>query len=271
VSGCAEEIARELCYGTSQNVAIQVRSGWLAEGAGLEFVNLRAGYGDFAADIVNNVTVTIPRSTKVGIMGKTGSGKSSVLLCILRILEPRGGRIFLEGVDTQSLGLRTLRSAMGVVPQDPVLLQGTLRQNLDPFSHHQDAKIWHTLRLAQLDKVVRDLEGGLDCMVDASGSNLSYGERQLVSLTRIILRRPMLLMLDEATSAIDPHTQEIVLSTLLAAFANATMLSVTHRLETILVMDMGIIMDKGTVVEAGPVKDLIEHGQFLEKLKGSQG
>jgi len=268
VSGSTEELAKELCHGSSDRVAIQVRSGWLADGAAVAFEDLQAGYGDLSPDIISHVSFEVPRKTKVGIMGHTGCGKSTMLLCMLRILEPRAGRIMLEGVDTQSLGLRTLRSAMGVVPQEPVLLQGTLRSNIDTFAWHSDDSVWNVLRLVQLEEVVNGLEGGLNCAIEAGGSNLSYGQRQLVSLARIILKSPMLLMLDEATSSIDPRTQETVLSTVFSTLPDATMMVITHRLETILKFDMGIVMEKGAVVECGLVKDLVEHGQSLQKLKG---
>jgi len=231
------------------------------------FEDVRAGYADFPRDVLSHVTFNVPRRSKVAIFGQSGCGKSTMLLTIMRIVEPRGGRILLEGEDTQLIGLRTLRSAMAVVPQDPVLMQGTLRSNIDPFSHHSDTNLWRAIRLARLEEVINGLDGGLNCTIAACGSNLSFGQRQLVSFARILLKEPMLLMLDEATSAIDPRSQEAVLSTLLAWFPESTMLVVTHRLQTILMYDLGIIMDKGSVVECRPVNELVYHSQSFRKLK----
>jgi len=270
VDHSASEMAKELCSGKSEEVVLLIKSGWLADGATVVFENLRAGYADIPVNVLTDVNVEIPRKCKVGIAGHSGCGKSSMLLCVLRIIEPRSGLIKLEGIDTQSLGLRTLRSAIGVVPQDPVLLQGTLRSNLDPFNHHSDRGVWNALRQAQLDDVVKSLEGQLESSIAAGGSNLSFGQRQLVSLARIILRKPSLLMLDEATSAIDPCTQEVVLSTLLTSFHDATMMVVTHRLETILIFDRAIVMEKGRVAEYGPVEELVEHGLHFGKLTATR-
>jgi len=269
----AVEMAAELCDGDSTEVALHVRSGWLADGVKVEIRNLRAGYSDRPRDVLQDLTLTIPRKCKVGLVGTTGSGKSTLLLCLLRILEPRGGWVLLEGVDTRHLGLRTLRAAIGMVPQDHVLLQGPLRYNIDPFNHYDDDAVWEALRMVQLADYVRGCDGGLNFQVTTEGSNMSYGQRQLMSLARNVLRQPMLLLLDEATSAIDPHTQELVQSTMATAFPDSTMIVVAHRLEAVLGADMVAVLDEGRVAEKGSAEALssLRGGRFAEMLAASRG
>merc|ERR1719277_1445107 len=123
----------ELCAGTAESLVVEVQSGWLADGARVEIENLTVGYADVPRDVLKGISLRFEPRTKVGIVGTTGCGKSSLLLVLLRILEPRAGRVLLNGVDTRDVGLATLRRALGLVPQDPVLFSGTLRSNLDPF------------------------------------------------------------------------------------------------------------------------------------------
>jgi len=264
----AEEIATELCEGESPEVVLHIQSGWLAAGVKVEIQDLRVGYADVPSDVLHGVSITIPRHFKAGVVGPTGCGKSTLLLCLLRMLEPRSGRICLEGVDTQTLGLQTLRMSLGLVPQDPVLLQGTLRFNIDPFELYSDERIWEALDLVQMKQTVTALSGGLDFAVSGEGTNLSFGQRQLLSLARNIVRKPMLLLLDEATSAIDPRTQELLQQTVKAAFPDSTMVVIAHRLETILDFDMVIVMDGGRVVEKGAIKELakMQSGRFAKLL-----
>lgn len=267
--GMASEMAKELCQGTQTEVTLHVQSGWLADGVKVEIKNLRAGYADIPRDVLQGINLSIPRRCKAGIAGTTGCGKSTLLLSLLRILEPRNGKIYLEGVDTQNIGLKTLRMAIGLVPQDPVLLQGPLRLNVDPFEQYDDERIWEALRFVSLEDHIREQEGGLDFQVSADGSNLSHGQRQLMSLARNILRQPMLLLLDEATSAIDPHTQGMVQNTIKRSFPDSTMIVIAHRLETIIDFDLIAILDSGRVVEKGPPGELAEmqDGYFAKLLR----
>mmetsp|Transcript_4105 Transcript_4105/g.9602 ORF Transcript_4105/g.9602 Transcript_4105/m.9602 type:complete len:564 (-) Transcript_4105:161-1852(-) len=264
----ADEVAEELCEGDSPEVLIHVESGWLADGVKVEIQDLRVGYADVPRDVLHGISITIPRKNKAGVVGPTGCGKSTLLLSLLRMLEPRSGRIRLEGVDTQNIGLRTLRMSLGLVPQDPVLLQGTLRFNIDPFELHNDDRIWQALELVQMKDAVNSLSGGLDFAVSGDGSNLSFGQRQLLSLARNIVRKPMLLLLDEATSAIDPRTQELLQRTIKEVFPDSTMIVIAHRLETILDFDMVVVMEDGRVVEKGSVKELakLQRGCFSSLL-----
>mmetsp|Transcript_83807 Transcript_83807/g.245730 ORF Transcript_83807/g.245730 Transcript_83807/m.245730 type:complete len:1605 (-) Transcript_83807:41-4855(-) len=258
----------ELCYGNSEHVVLYICSGWLADGVKVEIKDLRVGYADVPSDVLHGINITIPRRCKAGVVGPTGCGKSTLLLTLLRMLEPRSGAIYMEGVDTQTLGLRTLRMALGLVPQDPVLLQGTLRFNIDPFEMYPDDCIWEALKLVHMDTYVKSLPGGLEFSVSGEGGNLSFGQRQLLSLARNIVRRPMLLLLDEATSAIDPRTQELLQTTIEEAFPEATLVVIAHRLETILDFDLGVVMDRGHVVEQGSIKELanMKNGRLARML-----
>jgi len=266
------KMADELLSGQSEWVTLFIVSGWLADGVKVEIQNLRVGYADVPTDVLHSINITIPRRCKVGIVGPTGCGKSTLLLTLLRMLEPRSGAIFIEGVNTQTLGLQTLRKSIGLVPQDPVLLQGSLRFNIDPFQMYPDSSIWEALRLVRLESYVRSLPGALEFMVTGEGANLSFGQRQLLSLARNIVRKPMLLLLDEATSAIDPRTQELLQSTIEKEFPRATLIVIAHRLETILDFDRAVVLDRGRVAEQGPVKELANKKDgFLARMLAAKG
>jgi len=254
----AEALAKELCGdgSTTQELVLDLRSGWCAGGAKLELDNVKAGYADIPRDVLKGITLCFEPRTKVGIVGTTGCGKSSLLLVLLRILEPRAGRVLINNVDTSTLGLSTLRSAQGLVPQDPLLFTGSLRHNLDPLGAYTDGRIWDALRCAHLDSLVRSFPGELDYQVTDEGSNLSFGQRQLFCLARMVLRQPALLLLDEATSAIDPRTQENVQETISHAFPDSTLVAIAHRLETVLDFDQLVVLDAGEVAEKGTVKEL---------------
>mmetsp|Transcript_132984 Transcript_132984/g.384568 ORF Transcript_132984/g.384568 Transcript_132984/m.384568 type:complete len:1644 (+) Transcript_132984:126-5057(+) len=263
----AQAMATELCSGAGDLVRIEVQSGWLADGARVEVEGLRAGYGDSSRDVLKGISFRIEPKAKVGIVGTTGCGKSSLLLVLLRVIEPRDGRVLLNGVDTTSVGLGTLRRALGLVPQDPVLFSGTLRHNLDPLGVYSDSRIMAALGLAQVRDLVAGWSDGLDHVVSDEGGNLSFGQRQLFCLARMILRQPPLLLLDEATSAIDPRTQEIVQETIESAFASSTIVAIAHRLETIADFDYVCVMDGGDIVEKGAPKEVAERpGGHLNRM-----
>jgi len=264
-------MARELCG--SSDMVLEVHSGWLLDGAEVRIESLKVGYADIPRDVLKGLSLTFQKQHKVAIAGTTGCGKSSMLLALLRILEARSGKIQFNGVDISTLGLATLRSAIGLVPQDPVLFSGSLRHNLDPFSCFTDGRIWQALRCVQLESSVEDWTDKLEHYISDEGGNLSFGQRQLVCLARMILRQPGLLLLDEATSAIEPHTQQLVQQTIKSAFPSSTLVAVAHRLETVLDFDYVVVMEHGDVAEQGPVKELTERkdGTFRKMLaaKGS--
>jgi len=242
-----------------------------ANGMRLRFEELTAGYG-MDKNVLCNINIDIAPRMKVGFAGSTGCGKSTTLLCILRVLELRQGRITLGDLDISRIGLHTLRSMVGLVPQDPTVFEGTWRYNLDPFSEFPDASIWEALRSVGLMSVVRALPQGIDAQIAKHGENLSFGQRQLLSLARMVIRQPPLLLLDECTSALDPATQETVQKTLLNAFPMSTVIAVAHRIETIMDFDQVVVLDSGCVVETGSVKDVLQisGGRFAKMLEASR-
>jgi len=254
--GTIDSIAHELCNGHQAQVKLHIQSGWLADGAQIIIEDLTVRYGDIPRDIIKNLSLEIEPRSKVGVVGTTGCGKSTLLLALLRILEPREGRILINGIDTQKIGLGCLRQNVGLVPQDPVLFQCSVRDNLDGYREFDDAAIWAALRMVQLEQTVKDLEGGLDHLLTAGFSNLSFGQRQLLCLSRVVINNSRLILLDEATSALDPHTQELVQTTIEKGFPSSTIVVIAHRLETILDFDMIVVLEEGRIAEKGSVAAL---------------
>jgi len=261
-----EGMVQELCNGESLEVILQIESGWLHSGAHLTIRNLVAGYGDMAQNVLHNISINIQPRSKVGVVGTTGCGKSTLLLCILRILEPNGGSICLNGVDTKTLGLKTLRRTVGMVAQDPVLMQCSIRDNLDPFNEFDDEMLWKGLDMVKMKDHIESLEGRLGFDVKGDGGNLSFGQRQLICMARMVIRQPKLMLLDEATSALDPATQQQVQHTVERHFPNSTLLMIAHRLETIVNFDKVVVMEKGKIAEQGSPAELRdkEGGKFAE-------
>ncbi|CAL5344083.1 unnamed protein product [Camellia sinensis] len=193
---------------------------------------------------------------KIGIVGRTGSGKSTLIGALFRLVEPAGGKIVIDEIDISTLGLHDLRSRFGIIPQDPTLFNGTVRYNLDPLGQHTDQEIWEVLGKCQLGEVVQEKEAGLDSMGD--GSNWSMGQRQLFCLGRALLRRSMILVLDEATASINNATDLILQRTIRIKFANCTVITVTHRIPT--------IMDSTTVIAISDEKP-VEYDEPLKLMK----
>jgi len=280
--GSAKDIAQELCstgkramsaasFSKAAEVHLEFRSSWLADGARVEVDNLHVGYADMQQNVLKGVSFSLAPRMKAAIVGTTGCGKSSLLLALLRVLEPRAGRVLINFVDTREVGLSTLRSSLGLVPQEPILFSGTLRHNLDPFNKFTDGRIKQAVNATHLEQFIKNLPLGLDHMVSDEGGNLSFGQRQLLCLARMVLRQPALLLLDEATSAIDPHTQELVQETLNEAFPTSTQIAVAHRLETILKFDHVVVLDKGVVAEQGSVKDLQSQDGHFKRMLQAKG
>ncbi|KAH7974864.1 hypothetical protein HPB49_020545 [Dermacentor silvarum] len=243
--------------GDSLLIAPTLEDAWPSEGL-VEFEKYSASYRPgILPDVLKGVTFVVEPKEKVGVVGRTGAGKSSLVLALLRVLRASQGRILIDGVDVSTVPLRRLRSAITVIPQDPTLVRGSLRDNLDPTRSHTDEQLWRALRQAHLSDVVAGRKEGLLIETGDGGSNLSVGQRQLVCLARALLRGPKILVLDEATSQMDGDTDRLIQATLRDAFAQCTVIAIAHRIHTVLDYDKILVMAEGTVLEYGPVKKLL--------------
>ncbi|XP_042171983.1 multidrug resistance-associated protein 1-like [Oncorhynchus tshawytscha] len=212
---------------------------------------------------LKGISLSIQEKEKVGIVGRTGAGKSSLALGIFRILEAAKGEIYIDGINIAQIGLHELRSRITIIPQDPVLFSGSLRMNLDPFDGYSDEEVWRALELSHLKSFVSCLPDKLNHECSEGGENLSLGQRQLVCLARALLRKTKILVLDEATAAVDLETDNLIQSTIRTQFDDCTVLTIAHRLNTIMDYTRVIVMDRGLITEMDSPSNLIsERGQF---------
>jgi ATP-binding cassette subfamily C (CFTR/MRP) protein 1 len=198
---------------------------------------------------LKKISFKVNPGERVGVVGRTGAGKSSLTLALFRIIEAVEGSVYIDGIEISKLGLYDLRSRLTIIPQDPVLFTGTLRLNLDPFEKHSDQEIWQSLELAHLKAFVSSLEAGLSHHVSEGGDNLSVGQKQLICLARALLRKSKVIVLDEATAAVDIETDELIQTTIRKEFNDCTIITIAHRLNTILDYDRVLVMDRGEVAE----------------------
>ncbi|XP_062436537.1 ATP-binding cassette sub-family C member 2 [Rhea pennata] len=231
--------------------------GWPSKGE-IQFIDYKVRYRPELELVLQGITCDIGSTEKVGVVGRTGAGKSSLTNCLFRVLEAAGGSIIIDGLDIATIGLHDLRQNLTIIPQDPVLFSGTLRMNLDPFDEYEDEEVWKALELAHLKTFVQDLPEGLFHPMSEGGENLSVGQRQLVCLARALLRKAKILILDEATAAVDLETDHLIQTTIRSEFANCTVLTIAHRLHTIMDSNRVMVLQAGRIVEYDSPEELLQ-------------
>eukprot|EP00090_Calanus_glacialis_P002437 TRINITY_DN11824_c0_g1_i1.p1 TRINITY_DN11824_c0_g1~~TRINITY_DN11824_c0_g1_i1.p1 ORF type:complete len:1639 (-),score=332.95 TRINITY_DN11824_c0_g1_i1:544-5460(-) len=234
-----------------------VDESWPAEGQ-ISLVNYSTRYRSGLDLVLKDITASFKGGERVGIVGRTGAGKSSLTLALFRLIEPAEGTIKIDGVDITTLGLHKLRSRLTIIPQDPVLFSGTLRHNLDPFEQYSDEAVWAALRQSHLSEFVSGLSSSLQHEVSEGGENLSVGQRQLICLARALLRKTKVLVLDEATAAVDLETDDLIQSTIRSEFKGCTIITIAHRLNTVLDYDRILVLKEGGIAELDSPKNLMQ-------------
>lgn len=247
---------------------------WPSKGA-IEFHNYTTSYREGLKPVLNDISIEIKSGEKIGIVGRTGAGKSTLTLALFRLLEATEGSIIVDGVDISTIGLETLRSNLAIIPQDAQAFEGNVRYNLDPFNKYSNDELWHALALAHLqphltrlaqndnDVTKPTISDCLEFKVTENGSNLSLGQRQLLCLARALLNRSRILVLDEATAAVDMETDRIIQETIRAQFKSRTILTIAHRIDTVLDNDKILVLDQGSVKEFDSPQNLLSQKDSL--------
>ncbi|KAL1074886.1 hypothetical protein V6Z11_D11G320200 [Gossypium hirsutum] len=221
--------------------------------------DLQVRYAPHMPLVLQGLTCTFPGGLKTGIVGRTGSGKSTLIQTLFRIVEPAAGQIIIDGVNISSIGLHDLRSRLSIIPQEPTMFEGTIRSNLDPLEEYTDEQIWEALDKCQLGDGVRNKAGRLDSSVSENGENWSMGQRQLVCLGRVLLKKSKILVLDEATASVDTATDNLIQTTLREHFSDCTVITIAHRITSVLDSDMVLLLSHGLIEEYDSPSSLLEN------------
>ena len=241
-----------------KTVADNKLKNWPEKGK-IEFINFSVKYRPNTEIVLKNLNFVIQGEEKIGIVGRTGSGKSTITLCLFRILEATEGKILIDGVDISTLGLEILRHNLTIIPQDPALMEGSLRYNIDPLEKSEDNEIIKVMQKIGFDYIIKRDKNGLNQEISEGGSNLSVGEKQLICITRAILRKSKIIIMDEATASIDINTENIIQKAINNLLNDSTILTIAHRIKTVLNSDRILVLDKGEVKEFDSPKNLIEN------------
>ena len=222
----------------------------------IEFVNYSVRYRPDTKMVLKDINILIQPGEKIGIVGRTGSGKSTLCLCLFRILEATTGQILIDDIDISLIGLSLLRSIITVIPQDPTLIEGSLKENLDPLGNFGEQSMIDALKSVGMDYIFE--EDGLNFMVKENGDNLSAGERQLICMARALIRKSKIIIMDEATSSIDYNSEQLIQKAILTALKDSTVITIAHRIKTILEYDRILVFEQGKLIEQGSPKELID-------------
>ncbi|KAJ3164732.1 Multidrug resistance-associated protein 1 [Geranomyces variabilis] len=263
-----DHYSRDIPAESAQIDAKDVSKDWPRSG-GISLRNLEVRYSAEAKPVISDLTLDIAAGEHMALVGRTGAGKSSLMLALFRIVEPSGGSIYIDGVDIATLSLATLRgrpAGLTIIPQEPVLFSGSFRYNLDMMGTRPDDELWAALEMTGMKAHVATLPDRLDATIADGGKNLSAGQRQLLCLAKAMLAKPKILVLDEASSAIDGEADQLLLAAVLTQFKHTTVISIAHRLNSVAGFDRVAVLDRGRLVELGCPAELLERngGQFAE-------
>ncbi|MBE3045734.1 ATP-binding cassette domain-containing protein [Candidatus Bathyarchaeota archaeon] len=259
---------------------VDVRPSWPEKGE-IVFDKVQMRYREGLPLVLQNLDMRVRGGERIGIVGRTGAGKSSIMSALFRLVELSAGHIYIDGLDISTIGLQDLRSRLAIIPQDPTLFKGSVRSNLDPFGEHDDLELWSALRQADLVPAQKTSSGSddpssppsrdpssihLDSVVEDEGLNFSLGQRQLMALARALVRGSRIIVCDEATSSVDLETDDKIQRTMAAGFRGRTLLCIAHRLRTIVGYDRICVMDAGGIAELGTPVELWEAGGIFRSM-----
>jgi len=238
----------------------------------IKMVNVQLRYRQGLELVLKGITVSVAGGERVGVVGRTGAGKSSLMLALFRLVEVAAGSIHIDGINIAHMGLDDLRARLSIIPQDPTLFEGTIRTNLDPLGTANEEELWAVLDAVAQKAFVQSQPQGLDAPVASGGENLSVGQRQLLCMARALLKRNRVLVLDEATAAVDFETDALIQRTLRLAFVGVTVLTIAHRIQTILDYDKIMVLDQGYLAEFDTPSNLIgKKGSLFRALVEESG
>lgn len=250
---------------------VEVRKSWPESGE-IIFNDVQMRYRENLPLVLSGLTMHVKGGERIGVVGRTGAGKSSIMSTLFRLVELSGGSITIDGLDISTIGLQDLRSRLAIIPQDPTLFKGTIRSNLDPFNEHTDLELWSALRQSDLVSAEARLDDAspgrihLDGIVEDEGLNFSLGQRQLMALARALVRGSQIIVCDEATSSVDMETDEKIQRTIITGFKGKTLLCIAHRLKTIINYDRICVMDQGRIAELDAPYALYEKGGIFRSM-----